>query len=83
MLMSKKSLRKPCHIQMTHDSMLSPTLFILHINDTLQASNILCYIDDNTSDTFYTAWTNMPSVEEKSRLQWILYCRNHTALDYI
>lgn len=32
---------------------LSPTLFLLHINDMLQISGIHCYADDSTGDAIY------------------------------
>ena len=38
---------------------LSPTLFLLHINDMLQTSNIRCYADDSTGDALYTGRANI------------------------
>ncbi|CAK1593890.1 unnamed protein product [Parnassius mnemosyne] len=38
---------------------LSPTLFLLHINDMLQTSNIHCYADDSTGDALYTGRANI------------------------
>lgn len=44
-------------------SVLSPTLFILHINDLLQISNIHCYADDSTGDAHYLGRANAPVSE--------------------
>lgn len=33
---------------------LSPTLFLLHINDLLKISNVHCYADDSTGDASYS-----------------------------
>ena len=38
---------------------LSPTLFLLHINDMLQISSIHCYADDSTGDALYTGRANI------------------------
>lgn len=35
-------------------SVLSPTLFLLHVNDMLSIDDIHCYADDSTGDAFYT-----------------------------
>ncbi|CAF4908224.1 unnamed protein product [Pieris macdunnoughi] len=45
---------KPVNAGVPQGCVLSPTLFILHIIDMLQLSNIHCYADDSTGDTFYT-----------------------------
>ncbi|CAK1599533.1 unnamed protein product [Parnassius mnemosyne] len=41
------------------DCMLSPTLFLLHINDMLLTGNIHCYADDSTGDALYTSRANI------------------------
>ncbi|CAH2041149.1 unnamed protein product, partial [Iphiclides podalirius] len=38
---------------------LSPTLFLLHINDMLQISSVHCYADDSTVDVSYTGRANI------------------------
>ncbi|KAA5557033.1 hypothetical protein F3G48_33080, partial [Pseudomonas aeruginosa] len=38
---------------------LSPTLFILHINDLLHTSGIHCYADDSTVDALYFGRSNI------------------------
>lgn len=45
---------------------LSPTLFILHINDLLSIDSIYCYADDSTGDARYFGRASLPrsSVEE-------------------
>ncbi|CAF4818551.1 unnamed protein product [Pieris macdunnoughi] len=45
---------KPVNAGVPQGCVLSPTLFLLHINDMLKLSNIHCYADDSTGDTFYT-----------------------------
>ncbi|WP_337228899.1 hypothetical protein, partial [Proteus faecis] len=39
---------------------MSPTLFLLHINDMLSIDGIHCYAEDSTGDRFYTGRTNVP-----------------------
>ncbi|XP_045537571.1 synaptic vesicle glycoprotein 2B [Papilio machaon] len=41
---------KPINAGVPQGCVLSPTLFLLHINDMLQISNIHCYADDSTGD---------------------------------
>ena len=51
--------------------MLSPTLFLLHINDMLQISSIRCYADDSTGDAYYTGRANISRenvIENRNRL---------------
>ncbi|XP_063540969.1 uncharacterized protein LOC134749894 [Cydia strobilella] len=50
---------------------LSPTLFLLHINDMLQISGIHCYADDSTGDASYTGRTNISRenvIESRNKL---------------
>lgn len=50
---------------------LSPTLFLLHINDMLQISGIHCYADDSTGDAYYTGRANISRenvIENRNRL---------------
>ncbi|CAH2084689.1 unnamed protein product [Euphydryas editha] len=52
-------------------SVLSPTLFLLHINDLLSIDGIHCYADDSTGDAFYTGRANIPRsavVESREQL---------------
>lgn len=52
-------------------SVLSPTLFLLHINDLLSIDGIRCYADDSTGDAFYTGRANIPRsavVESREQL---------------
>ncbi|CAH2094107.1 unnamed protein product [Euphydryas editha] len=52
-------------------SVLSPTLFLLHINDLLSIDGIHCYADDSTGDAFYTCRANIPRsavVESREQL---------------
>ena len=48
-------------------SVLSPTLFLLHINDMLSIDGMHCYADDSTGLAEYTGRANIPrsTVEEK------------------
>nr|CAX36787.1 hypothetical protein [Papilio dardanus] len=50
---------KPINAGVPQGCVLSPTLFLLHINDMLQISNIHCYADDSTGDASYTARANV------------------------
>lgn len=54
---------KPINAGVPQGSVLSPTLFILHINDMLQTSNIHCYADDSTGDALYAGRSNISRVE--------------------
>ena len=50
---------------------LSPTLFLLHINDMLQISGTHCYADDSTGDAFYTGRANISRenvIESRNKL---------------
>lgn len=50
---------------------LSPTLFLLHINDMLQSGSIHCYADDSTGDAVYTGRTNISRenvIESRNKL---------------
>ncbi|XP_013173125.1 PREDICTED: RNA-directed DNA polymerase from mobile element jockey-like, partial [Papilio xuthus] len=53
---------KPINAGVPQGCVLSPTLFLLHINDMLQISNIHCYADDSTGDALYTARANVSRV---------------------
>ncbi|XP_045492437.1 uncharacterized protein LOC123691896 [Colias croceus] len=48
----------PVNAGVPQGCVLSPTLFLLHINDMLQISNIHCYADDSTGDASYTGHAN-------------------------
>lgn len=48
---------------------LSPTLFLLHVNDMLQISGIHCYADDSTGDALYTGHSNISREN-------VIECRN-------
>ncbi|XP_045493438.1 uncharacterized protein LOC123692709 [Colias croceus] len=63
----------PVNAGVPQGCVLSPTLFLLHINDMLQISNIHCYADDSTGDASYTGHANFSQeiVDE---------CRNTLAL---
>ena len=53
-------------------SVLSPTLFILHINDLLSIDNMHCYADDSTGDARYTSHQNVPrSLVQERRVQLV------------
>lgn len=53
-------------------SVLSPTLFLLHINDMLPIEGIHCYADDSTGSTFYSGRAIIPySVVVESREQLV------------
>ncbi|XP_052750997.1 uncharacterized protein LOC128200723 [Galleria mellonella] len=53
-------------------SVLSPTLFLLHINDMLTFGSIHCYADDSTGDALYTGRTNVSrSIVENNREQLV------------
>jgi hypothetical protein len=53
---------------------LSPTLFLLHINDMLQTCSIHCYADDSTGDASYTGRTNISRDD-------VIECRNKLVSD--
>ncbi|MBF2463471.1 reverse transcriptase family protein, partial [Listeria welshimeri] len=64
---------KPINAGVPQGSVLSPTLFILHINDMLQTSNMHCYADDSTGDAIYTGRANIPRSEvEEYRKKLVL-----------
>ncbi|CAK1586475.1 unnamed protein product [Parnassius mnemosyne] len=50
---------KPINAGVPQGCVLSPTLFLLHINDMLQTGSIHCYADDSTGDALYTGRTNI------------------------
>ncbi|CAG5046898.1 unnamed protein product [Parnassius apollo] len=50
---------KPINAGVPQGCVLSPTLFLLHINNMLQTRNIHCYADDNTGDALYTGRDNI------------------------
>ncbi|CAK1602439.1 unnamed protein product [Parnassius mnemosyne] len=50
---------KPINAGVPQGCVLSPTLFLLHINDMLQTGNIHCYADDSTGDALYTSRANI------------------------
>ncbi|CAG4978252.1 unnamed protein product [Parnassius apollo] len=50
---------KPINAGVLQGCVLSPTLFLLHINDMLHTRNIHCYADDSTGDALYTGRANI------------------------
>ncbi|CAK1577857.1 unnamed protein product [Parnassius mnemosyne] len=50
---------KPINAGVPQDCVLSTTLFLLHIIDILQISNIHFYADDSTGDALYTGRSNI------------------------
>ncbi|CAK1580278.1 unnamed protein product [Parnassius mnemosyne] len=50
---------KPINAGVPQGCVLSPTLFLLHINDMLLTGNIHCYADDSTGDALYTGRANI------------------------
>ncbi|CAG5057889.1 unnamed protein product [Parnassius apollo] len=50
---------KPINAGVPQGCVLSPTLFLLHINDMLHTRNIHCYADDSTGDALYTGRANI------------------------
>ena len=61
----------PINARVPQGCVLSPTLFILHINDMLSIDNIHCYADDS-GDARYTSRGNVPrSPVEESRVRLV------------
>ncbi|CAK1584849.1 unnamed protein product [Parnassius mnemosyne] len=50
---------KPINAGVPQGCVLSPTLFLLHINDMLLTGSIHCYADDSTGDALYTGRANI------------------------
>lgn len=68
---------KPIDAGVPQGCVLSPTLFILHINDMLQTGSIHCYADDSTGDAQYAGYANIPrSVVEESRIRLVSEVEN-------
>ncbi|RVE42061.1 hypothetical protein evm_013290 [Chilo suppressalis] len=63
-------------------SVLSPTLFLLHINDLIPLANIHCYADDSTVHARYFAYAAAGQVETTEKRENLVVELNQ-ALDHI
>lgn len=62
----------PINAGVPQGSVLSPTLFLLHINDMLHSGNIHCYADDSTGSAHYNGRAKMtPATVAESRTKLV------------